>query len=82
MALGLCVPEGDTMTLLKRISKNKIKETGLSFHIMSKEENALPISTDIPLNDLTALKYARLEKREDGLYFSVSDRSSSKPTGQ
>ncbi len=82
MILGLCVPEGDHMTLLKRVAKNRMSETGLTFRILSCEEKELSISPDEPIADLAVLKYAKLVKRENGLYFSVSDRSSSKPTGQ
>ena len=82
MILGLCVPEGDHMTLLKRVAKNRMSEAGLTFRILSGEEKELSISQDEPIADLAVLKYAKLVKRENGLYFSVSDRSSSKPTGQ
>lgn len=75
--LGLCVPEGADMTLIKRVRKSELEDKAVRFSIMTVRENK-DAGERICLENLPQAYIG-----ENGtLMFADQDQSSSNPTGQ
>jgi len=80
--LGLCVPNGKEMTLLRRMPKYKLDGTDMTFCVYSENDGCIRVLPDRPLKDLSELRRVKLELRDGKHYFRFADQSSSRPTGQ
>lgn len=67
--LGICAPEGDALTLRKRIPAKQVGDGELKFILRPRyqaiTEKFVPIHTDEPFAYLESLNSAVLEKREE-----------------
>ena len=79
--LGLCIPDGADMTLVKRVRKNGLEDGTVRFSVLSEQNDKLaqeetaiePVLENLP----------RAYMGENGeLMFAPQDQSSSNPTGQ
>ena len=79
--LGVCVGNGKTKTLIKRMACRNFPEGNIVICTCSRDYKRSLLVNGMELEDISALKYARIQKEGDCIWL-VYDQSNSSPTGQ
>ncbi len=80
--LGLCVPDGQEMSLLKRVPAGKIGDSKPSFHIEGSQQRGVLFRPGEPFVGMAQLHNAKLQICDGAYYILIAEPSSSNSTGQ
>lgn len=70
--LGLCVPDGEEMSLLKRMPVRQVGDSKPTFHVEESRQEGILFKPGEPFEAITKLRHARLQIC-DGKYYVLTD---------
>lgn len=80
--LGLCVPDGDEMSLLKRVPVKKIGDSKPTFRVEDPQPKGAQFIPGEPFEGMDKLSNARLRICDSEYYILSAESSSCNSTGQ